>query len=214
MTKTVKIKCLNNKQEVCVPRGTSLLEVARLCDVQLANPILGAMVNNRIRELGYECFQPKTVQFFDISHPDGMRMYVRSLSFLLYVAVQEVLPGAKLRIEHSVSKGLYCEVDNLRGELTVQDTIDLADKMRALVALDLPFEKKKDETDEVIQLLEERGLHDKTALIRHRGQYYTSYHQMGEYFGIFHGYMVPSRSEERRVGKECRSRRSRYHWNE
>ncbi|HHU57926.1 MAG TPA: nucleoside kinase [Bacteroidales bacterium] len=192
MTKTVKIKCLNNKQEVSVPRGTSLLEVARLCDVQLANPILGAMVNNRIRELGYECFQPKTVQFFDITHPDGMRMYVRSLSFLLYVAVQEVLPGAKLRIEHSVSKGLYCEVDNLRGELTVQDTIDLADKMRALVALDLPFEKKKDETDEVIQLLEERGLHDKTALIRHRGQYYTSYHQMGEYFGIFHGYMVPS----------------------
>ena len=175
-----------------MPRGTSLLEVARLCDVQLANPILGAMVNNRIRELGYECFQPKTVQFFDISHPDGMRMYVRSLSFLLYVAVQEVLPGAKLRIEHSVSKGLYCEVDNLRGELTVQDTIDLADKMRALVALDLPFEKKKDETDEVIQLLEERGLHDKTALIRHRGQYYTSYHQMGEYFGVFHGYMVPS----------------------
>ncbi|WP_088656039.1 nucleoside kinase [Geofilum rhodophaeum] len=192
MTKTVKIKCLNNNQEVAVPRGTSLLEVARLCGVQLANPILGAMVNNRIRELGYECFQPKTVQFFDITHPDGMRMYVRSLSFLLYVAVQEVLPGAKLRIEHSVSKGLYCEVDNLRGELTVQDTIDLAEKMRALVALDLPFEKKKDETDEVIQLLEERGLQDKTALIRHRGQYYTSYHQMGEYFGIFHGYMVPS----------------------
>ncbi len=152
----IKIKCINNNSEVHVPRGITLSDTAKLLDVKLANPILGAMVNNRLRDVSFELFNPKTVKFIDVSHPDGMRMYVRSLSFVLYAAVEELFPGARLRIEHSVSKGFYCELDNLNCELTVQMTIDLAEKMREIVARDLPFVKQKEETDEVIRLFEER----------------------------------------------------------
>ncbi|WP_227625703.1 nucleoside kinase [Geofilum rubicundum] len=174
------------------PRGINLMEVAERCEVQLPNPILGAMVNNRVRESSYEFFHPKTVRFFDITQVDGMRMYIRSLSFVLYAAVEALFPGAKLRIEHSVSKGFYCELDNLRGELTVQDTINLAEKMRELVAQDLPFIQEKEETEAVIRMFEERGLTDKSDLIRHRGQYYTTYYRMGNDVGMFYGFLVPS----------------------
>lgn len=190
--KEIKIKCINNNSEVHAPRGITLSETAKLMDVKLANPILGAMVNNRLRDVSFELFNPKTVKFIDVNHPDGMRMYVRSLSFVLYAAVEELFPGARLRVEHSVSKGFYCELDNLNCELTVQMTIDLAEKMREIVARDLPFVKQKEETDEVIRLFEERGLDDKTGLIRHRGQYYTSYYSLGEHVGIFYGFLVPS----------------------
>ncbi len=190
--KDIKIKCLNNNKLIKVPKGTALLEVADKLNIKLANPILGAMVNNRLREADYEFFQPKTVRFIDVTHVDGMRMYVSSLSFVLYAAVEELFPGARLRIEHSVSKGVYCELDNLGCDLSVQMVIDIAEKMRELIDRDLPFIRHNEESDEVIKLFESKGLTGKSDLIRHRGEYYTTYHQMEEYVNIFYGCLVPS----------------------
>ena len=49
-----------------------LLEIA---GVTLPTHTWSTLVNNRIRDLGYELFHPKTIKFFDITHPDGMRVY-------------------------------------------------------------------------------------------------------------------------------------------
>ncbi|HBX88155.1 MAG TPA: AAA family ATPase, partial [Marinilabiliaceae bacterium] len=76
----------------------------------------------------------------------------------LYAAVQELFPGVKLRIEHSVSKGYYCELDNLRGDLTIEDTFAIADRMHEIIDKDLPFTRITTETDEVIELFEAKGL--------------------------------------------------------
>jgi uridine kinase len=192
MSKEIKIKCLNNNKAICVSRGITLAEAAEQLEVSLPYPILGAMVNNRLRELSYEIFQPKAIKFIDITNTDGMRMYIRSLSFVLYAAIEEMWPGAKLRIEHSVSKGFYCEIENLKSELTVQMSVDLAEKMRDIVARDIPFNHSKEETEDVIRLFEAKGLYDKSDLIRHRGQYYTSFYKLAEHVGIFYGFLVPS----------------------
>ncbi len=192
MKKTVIIKCLNNHQTIEVERGSNLSEIAGLLDIQSAHPILGAMVNNRIRELSFEIYNPKTIEFIDITHNDGMRMYVRSLFFLLYAAVKEVFPQAKLRIEHSVSKGFYCELYNTEGETTIEDVFKIGRKMHQLVDQDIPIKHHKEETEEVIRLFEKHELNDKVRLLRHRGQYYSSYYSMRQHVGIFYGFMVPS----------------------
>ena len=168
MTREIQIKCLNNGKTITCPRGITLTQVAEKLNVQLAHPILGALVNNSLRETSYEVFHSKTIRFIDITHPDGMRMYVRSLSFVLLAAVNELFPGVKLRIEHSVSKGIYCELESNYLELTVQMVIDLADKMRQIIEETLPIEQRADETEEVIALFEGLGLIDKSELIRHR----------------------------------------------
>jgi len=188
----IKIKCFNNNQTIEIPKGTKLLDAAKLFNIQLKNPVLGAMVNNKLREASFEFYHPKTVRFIDITHPDGMRMYIRSLSFVLYAAVEELYPGATLRIEHSVSNGFYCELDNLKDGMTAQTVFDLGQRMREIIEKDIPFVMQKDETDEVVRMLEEKGLTDKTDLIRHRGQYYTTFYRMGEHINIFYGFLVPS----------------------
>ncbi len=188
----VKIKCLNNYKTIEVEKGTTLLEAASALNVQLKNPILGGMVNNKMRDGSYEFYHPKTVRFIDISHPDGMRLYIRSLSFVLYAAVEELFPEAILRIEHSVSNGLYCELDNLESDMTLQNVLDLGTRMREMVSNNYPFIMHKEETDEVIKLLEQKRLSDKIELIRHRGQDYTTFYKMADHVGIFYGYLLPS----------------------
>ncbi|MDG5798852.1 nucleoside kinase [Marinilabiliaceae bacterium ANBcel2] len=192
MENSVIIKCLNNNKSISVSRGTSLKDIAEKLGVNLSNPILGAMVNNRLRELNYECFKSKTVKFIDITHPDGMRMYVRSLSFVLSAAVKSLYPSAVLRIEHSVSKGFYCELDKIEGELTENMVTNIYKKMEELIAFDYKFEKRNDETEKVIKMFESQGMFDKSELLRHRGQYYTSYYCLNNHVGIFYGFLVPS----------------------
>lgn len=192
MQRTVNVKCINNNNVKSYPLGTSLLDIAEDLQVKLHNRILGAMVNNKLEELTYEVYHPKTIEFIDYTHPDGMRMYIRSLSFLLYKAIDDLYPGAKLRIEHSVSKGIYCEVHNTKGELNIQDVLEIGQYMREIVNQDLPFISCEKETEEVIQLFERQGQCDKTALLKHKGQLYTSYYQLDGHVGIHYGYLVPS----------------------
>jgi len=192
MQMEIKIKCLNNNKEMLVPKGSTLLEIADLFNVKLPNPIIGALVNNSIREHSFEFYNPKTVKFIDITNVDGMRMYTRSIFFVLYAAVKELFPEARLQIEHAVSKGYYCELYNYKGELDTQTVTKIANKMREIINADIPFVLNKEETDKVIEIFEKCGFKDKKELIEHRGQYYTSYYKMNQHVGMFYGYLVPS----------------------
>jgi len=188
----IKIKCLNNNKTLYVPKGATVSEVAEIFDVRLPNPIIGAIVNNSIREKSFEFYHPKTVKFIDLTHADGMRIYTRSLFFILYAAIKELFPDAKLQIEHSVSKGYYCELENFDGELDIQTVFKIGKKMKAIVEANIPFVLENEETERVIEIFDKYGFKDKKELIEHRGQYYTSYYKMGEHVGLFYGYLAPS----------------------
>ncbi|WP_439182368.1 nucleoside kinase [Carboxylicivirga taeanensis] len=188
--KTVHIKCLNNNKVNCYKAGSTLEEIAKDMGIKLKTPILGAYVNNKLRELSYEIYHPKTIEFIDITRPDGMRMYIRSLSLVLYKAANELYPNACLRIEHSVSKGTYCFLEG--EELDIEDVLAIQSRMQEIIHSDTPFIRHEEESEEVIKRFEQQNQPDKTALIRHRGQMYTSYHQLEKHIGLYYGYLVPS----------------------
>lgn len=190
--KKIVITCHNSGYKKEFRKGISLSQVIKECGVKMKNPILGALVNNVLEELTYEVFHPVSIQFIDITHPDGMRMYMRGLSFVLYKAVNETFPGSHLRIDHSVSKGVYCEITSLQRELNIQDVADIKQKMREIVDADLPFIRMEEGTAEVIEKFESHGLNDKTSLMRHRGLNYSSYYKLDGHIDSFYGYLVPS----------------------
>lgn len=188
--KTVDIKCLNNGKTNSYPAGTTLEEIAKDLGIKLKTPILGAYVNNKLRELSYEVYHPKNIEFIDITQPDGMRMYIRSLSLVLYKAVNELYPNGRLRIEHSVSKGTYCSVEG--EDLSIEEVLAIQNRMKEIIDSDTPFIRHEEETAEVIKRFEQQNQSDKIDLIRLRGQLYTSYHQLEKHIGLYYGYLVPS----------------------
>ncbi|WP_430810311.1 MULTISPECIES: nucleoside kinase [unclassified Carboxylicivirga] len=188
--KQVHITCINDNKTSCYEAGTSLMEIANDRGIKLKTPILGAYVNNKLCDLSYEVYQPKTINYIDISHPDGMRMYIRSLSLVLYKAANELFPNAQLRIEHSVSKGTYCLLEG--EELTIDDVLTIQNRMKEIISSDTPFIQHQEESEAVIERFEAQKQADKTALIRHRGQLYTTYHQLEKHIGMYYGHLVPS----------------------
>lgn len=189
----IKIKCLNNNISKNYAKSSTLADIARDLNIQLKAPIIGALVNNRVADMAYEVYHPKQIRFVDITHPDGMRIYIRSLCFILYKAVHDLYPGAQLTIEHSVSKGIYCEIKkDDRKELDIQEVFAIGQRMREIVDMDLPFIKDQRETEEVIEILENQNLSDKTDLLRHRGKVFTTFYWLDTMANMFYGFLAPS----------------------
>jgi len=188
--KSVRIFCENTQSPYsCLP-GTSLHELVSQVKLPHASDMLAALVNNQLKDLSHELFMASTVRFIDISHPDGMRTYQRSLSFLCQKAVRDVAPDYKFVIEHSVSRGLYGEItrDGKPADEALLQKIEA--RMHELVEKNLPFIRLKEETGKAIELFEKNGQPEKALLQRTLGRFYTTIYYLEEYPDYFYGPMV------------------------
>ena len=114
------------------------------------------------------------------------------LTFLLEAAFEEIFPDGILTVDHSVtSGGYYCQVGG-RPPLTDRELTALENRMRELVAQNLPFERLIVPLQEAIQYFESKGYHDKVRLLRYRNRDKLVLYQMGSHRDYHHGYMVPS----------------------
>ena len=89
--------------------GTSLLDIYNGLELDMPYGAIAARVNNTTHSLALRLFRNKDVEFIDITTDDGMRMYVRSLTFIFMKAMNEVFPGEIVRFENAISKGYYCK---------------------------------------------------------------------------------------------------------
>ncbi len=172
-------------------RGTQLeIFLKDLNDPEV--PIVGAVVNGELRELTYPVEMDSHVRVVTMGEADGMRIYRRSLNFLLAVAFEELFPDAKLYVEHSVSSGGYfCQVTG-RDPLNEQELEAIEARMREIVDENLPFAKCQVSTKDAITNFEEKGHLDKARLLAHRRKPYLVLYQLRGVRDYYHGYMVPS----------------------
>lgn len=189
---TVDIYCVNTGHKKTYPFGVTLMEIKNDCDLKLKNRILGALVNNRVKELNFVIVKSKKVEFIDYSHPDGMRLYVRSLIFVLYAAVHEVFPEAKLKIMHGIAHGYYCELTGLERPLTDSDIFQIKSEMRQLVEKDIPFEKKGMPSEEAVEICNNQNLPYKAKLFRQQGNLFSFLYFLDGLANYFYGHQVPS----------------------
>ncbi len=192
MGKLIKINCLNNKKIKDYKLGTSLFEIIKDQNITLPYPILGAMVNNKLEELTYEIYKPKTIRFIDIAHKDGLLMYIRSLSFVLIKAVKELYPDRLIKIQHSVSKGIYCELEGLDKENSLQTVSDIENRMRKIIDDDIPFIRKEIQVEEALDIFEKNNYGEKKLLFETCPQFYTSVYYLDDLVDYFYGFLVPS----------------------
>jgi uridine kinase len=123
---------------------------------------------------------------------DGMRIYRRSLTFLMETAFDSLCPGAILTVDHSVSSGgYYCQVSG-RPPLSEEELGRLEARMRELVEADLPFSRKEIPLDEAIEYFRSQEQEDKVRLLIHRQKDYLTVYQLKGHLDYHHGYMVPS----------------------
>jgi uridine kinase len=190
--KQVEIFCKNTDSTHSYPLGTSLLEISKDLNIKLYNLVCGAIVNNQIRELSFCLVKPKQIEFIDVSHPDGRRLYIRSLIFVLYAAVKETFPEVNIKVQNGISNGYFFELNGMDREITESDVFTISQEMKSIIARDIPFIKKRMLTTEVVDLLNQQGLMDKAQLFEQQGNLFSSLYFLNDVANYFYGHLLPS----------------------
>ena len=171
----ITVFCENNQNWSDYKFGTNIQQIAQNEGIELPHPILGALVNNKVRDLSYRIHKPCQISFFDITSDFGNDMYKRSLYFLLYKVVNELYPEATLKILHSIAGGKYCEIDNLSAPLSQQHVSVIKEKMQEYIDADLPYRSIELPTNQALKEYQKHGLTEKN-LYQHL--WFGRYHQL------------------------------------
>ena len=189
----VQVYCKNTQETKRFPEGTSLLQMLSEFDCHRPYPIVSAKVNNVSQGLKFKVYQNKDIEFIDVRESSGMRVYCRSLCFLLYKAASDMFPGSKLYMEHPISHGYFCHLRKADGtEISAQDLVVLERRMKELVEKDMPFHRYDVQTERAIKEFRKAGYEDKVKLLETSGEAYTDYYTLGETSDYYYGKLVPS----------------------
>lgn len=151
--------------------------------------ILAALCGGQVLELN-DAAPPGEMLPLTLADDEGRRIYERSLRFVLLLALRQLYPGRQVRIEYSIGHGVFVRLPGMS-----LDTADLAcidQRMREIIAADLPFEKKTWALDEAIRYFQTEGQNDKVALLKCRPYDFFTMYRCGDMWEYFYGAMVPS----------------------
>lgn len=174
------------------PAGTSIEAFVQVAEPQVEGTVVAALMNNRLRELSHELHSDADLVPISMADSDGVRIYRRSLSFLLIAAATELFPERSIYVNHSMPfGGYYCEAHG--GEpLMVEELDRLRRRMRELVDADLPISQLRVPLDEALQLFEANDDMEKADLFARRRKDYLTLYELNGVRDYFHGFMVPS----------------------
>ncbi|MDE6006087.1 MAG: nucleoside kinase [Muribaculaceae bacterium] len=154
-----------------------------------------ALVNNKAEHLGFRVFSPKEIEYLDMWSSVGREVYVRSMCMLLYKAVHDLYSDFTLRIEHSISRGLFCRLFDSEGESVEPGaamTGTIKAEMKKLVERKLPFVRHEKLTKDVVEIFRGQKLRNKVRLLETVPDLYTSYYELDGLADSFYGPLAPS----------------------
>lgn len=190
----MKIYCKNTDEYLSMLGGEKVIDLIPRLKEELPFQPICAYVNNKTEDLCYPLFSPKQVEFLSADSETGRRVYMRSLCMMLYKSVNEILPDATLRIDHSIARGHYCRLT--KGEETIMVDQSLADELlehlKGIVDSDIPFRRHERLTKDVIEMYREQGLEAKVTLLESLHELYTTYYRLSNLADGFYGPLAPS----------------------
>ena len=187
----LQIYCKNINKSKCFPIGSSLLDIYPGFELNMPYGPVSAKVNNKVEGLDFRLYNNKDVEFQDIHNPSGMRTYVRSLFFVLSKAVEDLYPNGSIVLEHQVSRGYYCQL-KLDRTIGLDDVHRIKQRMKEIIAENLPFNKFEKHTTEVVELFRKKGMMDKVRLLETSGNLYSYYYKLGDSIDYYYGSLLPS----------------------
>lgn len=184
------VRCENTGKELVVVPGTTIRELLEFMPIENKELYIAAYINNRSKDLNYVINTNLTVRYITPSHFEGSRVYRRTLFFLLFKAVSELLPKAVLKIHYSVGLGAYFELDNHEGDQDLSHKLKA--KIKEYVEADVPIVRNRVHIDDLKTIFEKSGQTDKLELMESIGHLYYTINTMGDTNGYFYGTLAAS----------------------
>lgn len=101
--------------------------------------VVGCLYNNEYRNLETEIEEDAKIELIDISSKEGMKIYVRTLVYIMGKAFESLYPNEKLMVEYQLGNAMFCKCDNI--QITKQFINNLKEKMQEIITKNLEITK-------------------------------------------------------------------------
>lgn len=175
-------------------KGTTFLEISKEYQKNYENDIILVFMNGRLRELFKSVKENCTIKFVTTAEDAGLKTYKRGMILVMLRAIYRVLGRNnidKVRVEHSIGTGIYCEIDG-EVELREETMSVIKQEMLRLIEADIPILKRSVDTSEAIQLFRQYRMFDKEKLFRFRRVSKANIYNLDGFEDYYYGYMPPS----------------------
>lgn len=153
---------------------------------------MGAKINNKLKGLCSKDFEDNdNIEFIDITHPDGHKIYVRTLSLIYVKACKDVYNHIDVSINHSLNKGLYTELQHkhlvTKGHLNIikQKMHEIIDAKKTITTYFFSVEKAK-------EVFMAQGMMDKVEMLKYWTKDSIRVYELDGYYDTFYGYLAPN----------------------
>ncbi len=188
--RTVKGVRLNNK-EYEVPYRTPVGDVIRDHTATARHSVLAAIVQQRCVDLTFPICAPTEVFPVDYTMREGVAVYRRTASLILFEAARRIFPDKRVTIGQAIGNGYFYL---MRGgkEFTTADVQQLDQMMRQIVKQELPIRSELVSLDEARQVFEGLGFKDKLRVLKTWWEPFVPIVRCGQFVDIHHAPAAPT----------------------
>lgn len=116
--------------------------VSKLLKEEIENSkyqVVGCLYNNEYRNLETEIQEDAKIELIDISSKEGMKIYIRTIVYIMGKAFESLYPKEKLMVEYQLGNAMYCKCDNI--QITDEFIKNLKQKMQEIIDKNLKIKK-------------------------------------------------------------------------
>lgn len=157
-----------------------------------SHDIVGALVNNRVRELTYEVYYDAEITPLMLDNSEAVRIYQTSLRYLIAMALDRIRPELEIRFSYNISRSIFIQILNGPKKADRELVNELRSEMMKLIAKDLPMVRRVVPNAEALEIYKKRGFEDKAAILAYRPEKTVHFYECDGYLNYMYGYMVPS----------------------
>ena len=117
-------------------------KISKLLKDEIENskyPVIAAIFNNEYKNLDYELNEDGKIKLVDISDKQGMKIYRRTLIYILSKAIRNLDLDYNIIVDHQLYNATFCEVEGK--EILEEDLTKIHDEMRRIIKKDYPIRK-------------------------------------------------------------------------
>lgn len=101
--------------------------------------VIGCLYNNEYRNLETEIEEGAKIELIDISSKEGMKIYRRTLVYIMGKAFESLYPKEKIMVEYQLGNAMFCKLETM--PITEEFINNLKEKMQEIIDKDLKITK-------------------------------------------------------------------------
>ncbi len=115
--------------------------------------VLAATFNNEYKNLESEIETDGKIDLIDVSSKEGMKVYRRTLAYIVGKAFEKICPNKKMEVNYQLSNAMFCDI--VDGEVTDSFIEELTQEVRRIVKEDIPIRQVVMDREEATRFFEE-----------------------------------------------------------